>query len=163
MQPAAVVRRRERVSSPSRFLLGIALLAACTCALLFGLPDVVNGAVRLAGLEQPAIFHPTSYSQDCNPDSCAPKTDGYLSGTGDGVSFPDKIPLGRPVPVRAPVWAWGWGRTLLLGTSDAIVALVTGLFLTLIGGAGCVILGVAFVGRPSTGQSRARSAGSIRP
>jgi hypothetical protein len=140
------------------------LLAGCVCALLFGLPDLVNGAARLTGLEQPATFHPVSYAQDCNTDSgCAPKTDGYLSGTRDGVSLPGKVPLGRPVPVPAPVWAWGWGRNLLMGIGDAIAALFAGLFLTLIGGAGCAILGVVFLPRPARARPREAPTVPLRP
>lgn len=73
--------------------------------------------------------------------------------------MPGKLPLDRPVQVRARMGV-GTGRDILTGIGDAIVALVSGLLLTLLGGPGSAILGVVFLGRPATGSGACGAAAS---
>lgn len=90
-------------------------------------PVQVNGWAYLTGQEQRATFHPTSYTQGCNRNgSCSTGTSGYLSGSGDVVTWPRKVALGRPFTVHAPVWAWGHGRDLPADRGDAILFAVVG-------------------------------------
>jgi hypothetical protein len=96
---------------------------------LIGLPVQINGMAYLAGLERTATFNPVSYSQSCDDFAsgpCSTRTVGYLSGSGDRVTWEGETPLGVSFPIHAPVWAWGTGRELMNGPGNAVFAFVIG-------------------------------------
>jgi hypothetical protein len=92
------------------------------------LPREVNAVAYLAGAESQATFYPVGYAQDCSKSGCSTVTDGYLSGSGANVTWPDDVPLSRPFPVRVPAWDWFTGVNLITSTGSAVGALLIGLF-----------------------------------
>jgi hypothetical protein len=128
--PPRPVRRRRRSSWGKA--LGVAFLLAITAVPLGAvLPMQVDGVAYLTGLEPAANFNPVSYSQSCDDNgSCSTQTDGYISGSGYGVTWPGEVPLYQPIPVHEPVWAWGTGRSLMNGPGYAIGAAGLGFLCT---------------------------------
>jgi hypothetical protein len=81
----------------------------------------------------PAQVNPVSYSQACRNFSrggsgCSIVTEGYLSTSGAHVTWSTQVPLGQPINVRVPVWAWGYGRNLTRSDGTAIASIIAGLF-----------------------------------
>ena len=95
------------------FIIGVGILVAV-------LPLLVNSVAFLAGAEDSATFHPVSYGQECNKGDCHPITHGYLSGSGEPVTWHQYEPLAIPFTVRVPVWGRGFGRDPITGTSQGI-------------------------------------------
>jgi hypothetical protein len=114
----------------------IFMLVAMTSITAYILPPEVNAWAYVTGAENQDTFHPVSYSQTCTPvigrggGGCRIVTDGYLSGSGANVTWGGQVPLGQPISVRDPLWAWGTGRNLAAynGGGSAIPAIVAGLF-----------------------------------
>ncbi len=112
----------------------IVMLAAMTGITVFILPAVVNSWAYVVGAENQDTFNPASYGQACNsvthryPGGCQIVTEGYLSKSGADVTWGSQVPLGQPFSVRAPLWAWGRGRTLISGDGSAIPTIIAGLF-----------------------------------
>jgi hypothetical protein len=108
----------------------IFMLAAMTCVTVYLLPQEVNAWAYVAGAENRDTFNPVSYSH-CPivyGRGCHVVTEGYLSRTGAQVNWGSQVPLGQPVSVRDPLWAWGTGRELIDGDGSAIPDIVAGLF-----------------------------------
>ncbi len=120
------------------------LLLGCLVLAIGYLPDQVNGVAYLAGAAPTATFFPTSYGQDCGRSGCSTVTNGTLFQDGRGIpaSWPGTASLGLPMTVRAPVWD-GWGTTVSLtgDTTNAIIAIIVGLFLDAFG----VLAGLALI------------------
>jgi hypothetical protein len=108
----------------------IFMLAAMTCITVYLLPQEVNAWAYVVGAENQDTFNPVSYSQ-CPVvfgRGCHVVTEGYLSRTGEEVTWGGQVPLGLPFSVRDPLWAWGTGRGLIDGDGSAIPDIVAGLF-----------------------------------
>jgi hypothetical protein len=126
----------------------IVMLAAMTGITAFILPAVVNSWAYVVGAENQDTFNPASYGQACNsvthryPGGCQIVTEGYLSKSGADVTWGSQVPLGQPFSVRAPLWAWGRGRTLISGDGSAIPTIIAGLFF---GGATLLLLYILVV------------------
>jgi hypothetical protein len=114
------------------WVFAIVMLAAMTAITVFILPAEVNSWAYVAGAEHQDTFNPVSYGQACTGlprgGGCHIVTDGYLSNTGAGVTWGSQVPLGQPLSVRDPLWAWGKGRTLISGQGSAIANIIAGLF-----------------------------------
>jgi hypothetical protein len=113
----------------------IVMLAAMTAFTVVLLPAEVNSWAYVTGAEHQDTFNPVSYGQTCNSGTgrsggftCQTVTEGYLSTSGEHVTWGSQVPLGQPFSVRDPLWDWGRGRTILSGASAAITNIIAGLF-----------------------------------
>jgi hypothetical protein len=111
----------------------IVMLVAMTGITVALLPAEVNSWAYVAGAEHQDTFNPVSYSQSCIRLSryganCHTVTEGYLSKSGADVTWDSQVPLGQPFTARAPLWAWGRGRTLISGDGSAIANIIGSLF-----------------------------------
>jgi hypothetical protein len=97
-------------------------------------PAPVDGVAYLAGAEGTATFYPVSYQTHCQY-SCDTSTDGYLEtgGARTSASWPDVVPLGRPLRVREPVWRWGLGGALIDSDGTAVIAIAVSLLIEVFG------------------------------
>lgn len=94
---------------------------------IFTLPGLVDGAAYFTGAEPAVTFMPTSYTYSCSQgDSTRCGTDGILENSGASAEWPDRVPLGRPMTVREPLWNWGFGNSLIDGTGTAVGLIVAG-------------------------------------
>jgi hypothetical protein len=101
---------------------------------VISVPAPVDGVAYLAGAEGTATFYPVSYQTHCQY-SCDTSTDGFLE-TGSGrisASWPDVVPLGRPLRVREPFWRWGLGEALIDSDSTAVIAIAVSLLIEVFG------------------------------
>jgi hypothetical protein len=91
---------------------------------VISVPAPVDGVAYLAGAEGTATFYPVSYQTTCQY-GCDTSTDGYLETGGARISasWPDVVPLGRPLRVREPVWRWGLGAALIDSDGTAVIAI----------------------------------------
>jgi hypothetical protein len=108
----------------------IFMLVAMAGITVYILPPEVNAWAYVVGAEHQDTFNPVSYSH-CpvvHGRGCQVVTDGYLSRSGAHVNLGGQVPLGQPVSVRDPLWAWGTGRNLIDGDGSAIPDIVAGLF-----------------------------------
>ena len=114
---------------PASWLACIVMLVAMSGLTAYILPAEVNSWAYVAGAENQATFNPVSYSH-CppRPRGCQVVTEGYLSDSSADVNWGTQVPLGQPFSVRAPLWAWGTGRTVIDGDGSAIPNIVAGLF-----------------------------------
>jgi hypothetical protein len=114
------------------WIFAIAMLVAMTGIAVFILPAEVNSWGYVVGAESQDTFNPVSYSQVClhvpRGRGCQTVTEGYLSKSRANVTWGSQVPLGQPIRVGDPLWAWGTGRTLISGDSGAIGTIVAGLF-----------------------------------
>jgi hypothetical protein len=114
------------------WVFGIVMLLAMTGITLFLLPAQVNSWAYAVGAEHQDTFHPESYAQSCSHlgrgGGCHVVTNGYLSRSGQDVTWGSQVPLGQPFSARDPIWAWGSGRTLTGGEGSAIATIFGGLF-----------------------------------
>jgi hypothetical protein len=110
------------------WVFSLIMLVCLTIPAVLYLPKQVDGVAYLAGAGSHDTFVPVSYGQVCGRSSCSTVTDGFLQQSGADVTWSGRVPLGQSVPVRAPVWDWGSGRTLISGTGDAIGVTILGLF-----------------------------------
>jgi hypothetical protein len=116
------------------WIAAIFMLITMTAITVYILPPEVNAWGYVVGAGKPDTFHPVSYSQACAPTGrfggCHTVTDGYLSDSGTQFTWGSQVPLGQPVSVRDPLWAWGTGRNLDTYTGDgsAIPTILAGLF-----------------------------------
>jgi hypothetical protein len=92
------------------------------------LPRQVDAVAYLAGFGHRDTFIPVSYRQDCGQGGCSTVTDGILKQTGQKITWPGQVTLGRPFPVRAPAWASGPGAELILSAGDAAGQTIIGLY-----------------------------------
>lgn len=94
-------------------------------------PALVDATAYLAGAERTVIFDPTSHQTNCDRYSCQTVTDGTLETGGAGISasWQDVVPLGKPFPVREPVWRWGLGLALIDTDNTAVIAVVVSLLI----------------------------------
>jgi hypothetical protein len=114
------------------WVFAIALLVAMTGIAVFILPAEVDGWAYAVGAESQDTFNPVSYSQVCvaitRRGGCHVVTEGYLSKSRADVTWGTQVPLGQPIRVGDPLWAWGSGRTLISADSSAIETIIAGLF-----------------------------------
>jgi hypothetical protein len=114
------------------WVFAIVMLVAMTGIAVFILPAEVNSWAYVVGAEHQDTFNPVSYSQICLPASrgrsCHTVTEGYLSKNRANVTWGSQVPLGQPIRVGDPLWAWGSGRTLISADGSAIGTIVAGLF-----------------------------------
>ena len=138
------------------WVFAIVVLVAMTGIALFLLPAQVNAWAYAVGAEHQDTFHPVSYGQSCTHLSrfggCHIVTKGYLSASGEDVTWGTQVPLGQPFGARDPLWDWGTGRTLTGGQGSAIATIVGGLFFDAVALLLLYIL-VAIVGLPSWRRS----------
>jgi hypothetical protein len=100
------------------------------------LPAEVNSWAYVVGAENRDTFNPVSYGQACTGvgvsrrggGGCQIVTEGYLSNSGAHVTWGSQVPLGQPLSVRDPLWAWGRGRILLTSDGAAIANIIAGAF-----------------------------------
>jgi hypothetical protein len=137
------------------WVFGIAVLVAMTGIAVFILPAEVNSWAYVVGAGKQDTFNPVSYSQSCGRRGCITVTDGYLSRSGAHVTWGGQVPLGQPISVRDPLWAWGTGRSLNLSSGDAsaIPTIVAGLFFD---GATLLLLWVLVVIMRETSSERSQ-------
>lgn len=137
------LRRRRAMRTPADryqprysnwIWVGIALSGLLVFPAVFYVPSQVDAIAYLAGAGHTATFLPKHYARDCSGSNCWTATDGVLATGGSSVEthWPDEVPLGKPLRVRTPVWAWGSGRTLISGTSGAVGDLFGGLLFDLL-------------------------------
>jgi hypothetical protein len=160
---APAVPSRGRREMP-RWLLWICVLAWVGLGVGM-LPVPVDGVAYLAGAGQQATFTPVSYGQACGK-ACYTVTKGFLTAGGDRTpaTWPDQVPLGRPVQTRLAVWDWGFASKLFGGPGEAVRDVFGGGLWVLFGG---FLLYLAAVrawrrlqaGRPSMTWIRALSPG----
>jgi len=114
------------------WVFAIVVLVAMTVIALFLLPAQVNSWAYAVGAEHQDTFNPVSYGQSCTHISrfggCHIVTEGYLSTSGEDVTWGSQVPLGQPFSARDPLWAWGSGRTLTSGEGSAIATIIGSLF-----------------------------------
>ncbi|MGD0558446.1 MAG: hypothetical protein ABSA93_26155 [Streptosporangiaceae bacterium] len=115
------------------WVFAIVMLVAMTGFTVALLPAQVNSWAYVLGAENSGTFNPVSYSQACRNFSrggsgCTIVTEGYLSTSGAHVTWSTQVPLGQPINVRDPVWAWGYGRNLTRSDGTAIASIIAGLF-----------------------------------
>jgi hypothetical protein len=114
------------------WVFAIFMLVVMTGITLFLLPAQVNSWAYAVGAEHQDTFNPVSYGQSClhvgRGAGCHVVTEGYLSKSGEDVTWGTQVPLGQPFSARDPVWAWGSGRTLTGGEASAIGTIIAGVF-----------------------------------
>jgi hypothetical protein len=112
------------------WVFAIVVLVAMTGITVFILPAEVNSWAYVVGAGNRDTFNPVSYSQACGRRGCITVTEGYLSKSSADVTWGGQVPLGQPISVRDPVWAWAAGRnlTLMNGDGSAIPTIVGSLF-----------------------------------
>ena len=71
---------------------------------VFMLPREVNAAAWLAGAGRSDTFTGSAYGTQCAGGSCATVTYGAQASTGRVITWPGRVPLGRPEHFRDPVW-----------------------------------------------------------
>jgi hypothetical protein len=117
---------------PASWVAAIFMLVAMTSITAYILPAEVNAWADVVGAAHHDTFNPVSYRQACTLTSrrmhCTTVTEGYLSHSSAGVYWDGQAPLGQPVSVRDPFWAWGTGRSLISGDGTAIPTILAGLF-----------------------------------
>jgi hypothetical protein len=114
------------------WVFGIVMLVTMTCITAFITPAEVNSWAYVVGAEHQDTFNPVSYSESCGGGGrfggCHTVTVGYLSHSGEDVTWGSPVPLGQPFSARDPLWDWGTGRTLTNGDGTAIPTIIAGLF-----------------------------------
>jgi hypothetical protein len=115
------------------WVFGIVMLVAMTGIAVAVLPAEVNSIAYVAGAEHRDSFIPVSYGQSCNwvrrgMTACHTVTAGYMSSSRADVTWGSQVPLGQPIAVHDPLWAWGTGRNLISGNGSAIGVIIAGLF-----------------------------------
>ncbi len=119
---------------PGSWIACLFMLIAMTCITAYILPQEVNAWAYVVGAEHPDTFNPVSYATVCAPvgrrglGQCQTVTVGYLSSSGAQVNWSPQVPLGKPFPVRDPLWVWGSGRGLIDGSGSAIGTILGGVF-----------------------------------
>jgi hypothetical protein len=106
-------------------------------------PAPVDGVAYLAGAERTVTFDPVSYQTNCDQYSCQTVTEGFMeTGSADiSASWPDVVPLNRPIQVREPTWRWGLGQAMIDSNGTAVIAIAVSL---LIEGAAVLVLILMF-------------------
>lgn len=110
---------------------------------VFYLPRQIDAVAYLAGLDHQAPFYPSSHGQVCDKyHHCHTVTYGTI-GAPDGprAEWPTQVPLGNPVTVSAPVWAWGAGAQLIEDNFAAAETLFFGVIFADGMAAAAIILG----------------------
>lgn len=95
-------------------------------------PAVVNGVAYLAGAEKTVTFRPVSHETVCHTrGGCETVTEGVMETGGQGTeaTWPHVVPLGKPFPIRQPLWSWGLGTVLIDSPAIAVVAILVGLLI----------------------------------
>jgi hypothetical protein len=87
----------------SRGVAAVVLLILLAPA-VFLLPRQVNAAAWLAGDGRADTFTGYSYARSCSSTGCTTATEGVLASTGQEITWTGRVPLGKPVAVRDPVW-----------------------------------------------------------
>jgi hypothetical protein len=140
------------------WVFAIVMLVAMTGIAVFILPAEVNSWAYVVGAESQDTFNPVSYSQVCVPvprrGGCHEVTEGYLSNSRADVTWGSQVPLGQPIRVGDPLWAWGSGRTLISADSSAIGTIIAGLFFDAV--ALLLVYALVVIVRPTPMPSRPR-------
>jgi hypothetical protein len=110
------------------WVFAIFMLVTMTAITVAILPAEVNSWAYVVGAGNQDTFNPVSYRQACSKGGCHTVTEGYLSKSGANVTWDSQVPLGQPLSVRDPLWAWGTGRNLTSGDGSAIATIIVGLF-----------------------------------
>jgi hypothetical protein len=110
------------------WVFAIFMLVAMTGICVAILPAEVNSWGYVVGAGNQDSFNPVSYGQACSRAGCHAVTNGYLSRSGANVTWTGQVPLGQPLSVRDPLWAWGTGRNLITSAGPAVVDILVGLF-----------------------------------
>jgi hypothetical protein len=143
-------------------LVWVGLLLILVVAVV-SVPAVVDGTAYLAGAGRTVTFDPISYQTNCDRYSCGTITDGILETGGAGVSasWQNVVPLGRPFPVREPVWRWGLGLALIDSDKTAVIAVVVSLLIE--GGAVLVLVKLVRLARNWRRHRQQRTAPATVP
>jgi hypothetical protein len=92
------------------------------------LPVLVNAAGYLAGARRSVMFMPTSVHEYHSHGTTTIVTNGFLENPArTPATWPGQVPLGKPFPVRQPLWAWGWGSHLITSELTAVGSLLASL------------------------------------
>jgi uncharacterized membrane protein len=110
------------------WVFAIFMLVTMTGICVAILPAEVNSWAYVVGAGNQDTFNPVSYGQACSRAGCHTVTNGYLSRSGADVTWTSQVPLGQPLSVHDPLWAWGTGRNLVTGDGSAVIDIVVGLF-----------------------------------
>jgi hypothetical protein len=131
---AAPLSGSSRGKAP-KWLLWVAALVLVGGA-VFLVPVVVSGIAYLAGAGAHATFFPASYAQSCGK-TCTTVTNGYLTAGASRypVTWPVRVPLGRPIQTRLEVWDWRSPAQPIAGSGGAIRDITFAGFWVLFGGA----------------------------
>jgi hypothetical protein len=122
-------------------VLGWVALASFPLLTVAILPDQVNAIAYLAGAGNTVTFVPQSYHPVCSRLGCDTWTDGFLrTNPPVTATWPNQVPLGRPLRVRRPWWD-GWGRPVLMNAGASGSAIAGSLF----GDVGTILFGVGLV------------------
>jgi hypothetical protein len=130
---------RHRLTWTLRWIGMLAILLVAVVSV----PAPIDGVAYLAGAERTVTFDPVSYQQNCDQYGCQTTTDGFLeTGNADlSASWPDIVPLNRPIQVREPAWRWGLGQAMIDSNGTAVIAIAVSL---LIEGAAVLVLILMF-------------------
>jgi hypothetical protein len=153
--PAATVPGQHPHRRRASRILGTAALLFLLAPAVFVTPRAVNAAAWLAGAGRPDAFTGLSYGSQCSGGSCATVTGGTLASTGQRVTWPGRVPLGKPVPVRDPLWDVMHPR-FDEGTGDALAGAALGLFFDAIAVSALAVAAVR--ARARTARTRDRRA-----
>jgi hypothetical protein len=130
--PAATLPDDHAPRRRAGWVFGTVVLLFLLAPAVFLLPRQVNAVAWLVGAGRPDTFTGLSYGSQCSSGSCATVTDGILASTGEVITWPGRVPLGKPVPVRDPLWDVLHPRPDE-GTGDALVGVALGLFFDTVG------------------------------
>jgi hypothetical protein len=106
-----ITRGERPITRVEWYVIAGLLVAWAFLVVFFALASEVNSVAYLAGAGHHATFTPTKpdTSSYCGGDwGCSGGTDGYLTPGHVPASLPGVIQ--GPIPVRMPVWNWGYGQ-----------------------------------------------------
>ena len=141
------------------WVFAIFMLVAMTGICVAILPAEVNSWAYVVGAENQDTFNPVSYGQACSRAGCHTVTNGYLSRSGADVTWTSRVPLGQPLSVRDPLWAWGTGRNLITSDGPAVADILVGLFFN--GVTLLLIYALLVIGRLTPSRRRNRQVASV--
>jgi hypothetical protein len=139
--PAVTSGTRQPPSARARKITAAIAAVILLAPVVFLLPRQVNAVAWLAGAGRPDTFTGAVYGSSCSSTGCATVTYGLLASTGQVVTWPARVPLGKPVALRDPVWDLQSRMDETVG--DAVVGVGLGLFFD---GIAAAVLGVGAVG-----------------
>lgn len=106
------IRGERPITRGEWYVIAGLLVAWAFLVVFFALASEVNSVAYLAGAGHHATFTPTKPDTSgtyCGGEGgCIQGTDGYLTPGHIPASLPGEIH--GPIPVRMPIWNWGYGQ-----------------------------------------------------